>query len=91
MSRGPLEPQIHMNPTERRINQLLSDGKPHLKEEIHACLYDELSDIKTIRYHISTLRKVVRLLGEEIICEFANRRIMYRKVRLLVPQETPTH
>lgn len=71
------------SPTQVKILQLLSDGKPHTREEIHALLIDELCQIEMVSVHISRIRKHLRPKGEEIICELANRRIHYRHVRLL--------
>lgn len=70
-------------PTEQRILKLLSDGQRHKRKEIHACLFDELSELKTIRYHICMMRKVLRPKGEDIICEMYMGGLYYRHVRLL--------
>ncbi len=78
--------QITMTPTLQRFNQLLDDGESHLKEEFVALLWDEESDPDTtIRQHLSTLRKVLAILGEEIVCETAGfgRRVTYRKRKAL--------
>ncbi len=69
-------------PTEQRILNLLSDGLPHSREEIRHCLSDELAPKAAIRPHIASIRRVLRLLGEDIICEI-NPKICYRHVRLL--------
>lgn len=83
MSKEQQTLQITMTPTQARINQLLSDGKSHLKDELVGCLWDEQSEPETIRYHISTLRKVLEILGEEIICEMSGRRVSYRKAKIV--------
>jgi hypothetical protein len=62
---------------------LLADGQPHTRAELHALLWDEQGAITNIQPHLSQLRKVVRPQGGEIICEIANRRICYRHVLLL--------
>ncbi len=71
-----------MTPTHQRMLKLFSDGLPHTRRELHACLDDELSALATIQYHISTLRKLLPA-GEAIDCVFVNRRFCYRHVRLL--------
>lgn len=76
-------PANPFTPTQRRILEVLSDGMWHHREELKKCLYDELSRLKAVRDHISNMRKVLRPLGNDIICELANRRIGYRLVRLV--------
>lgn len=70
-------------PTESRLLSLLSDGLPHSKKELHACLYDSLGILNNIQAHISHLRSKIRPKGEDIVCEYAKRQIWYRHVRLL--------
>lgn len=72
-------------PTHKRMLEVLSDGLPHSRLEMHACLYDELGDIENIHYHISTLRKHLRKKGEDILIQIISRRPHYRHVRLLYP------
>ena len=69
--------------TEEAILRVLADGQPHSKLELHACLTDPLANVTTIQRHISCIRRVLRPLGEEIICEFATRRCFYRWVRIM--------
>jgi hypothetical protein len=75
--------QPKLTPTQQRMLDLLSDGLPHNKAELHALLWDNLSYANTIQVHISALRKVLRARGEDILCEFIHRRLHYRHVRLL--------
>lgn len=70
-------------PTEKRILAVLSDGLPHKRHEIHACLCDDLSGLTAIQAHISNIRKRLRAIGEEIVCELSGGTITYRHVRLL--------
>lgn len=67
----------------QRILVLLSDGMPHSKDEIRACLYDELGSDSTIKCHISHIRTGLRRKGEDILIQFISNRIYYRHVRLL--------
>lgn len=73
-------------PTQQAMLDVLADGLPHTFDELHACLLDDLSQISTIQFHISNLRKVLRPLGQDIICEVANRRKYYRHIRLLLSE-----
>jgi len=69
--------------TEKKIVNLLSDGLPHTREEVHDCLWDEEAPLTAIQMHISRIRAKIRPRGEEIVCELRHRTIHYRHVRLL--------
>lgn len=70
-------------PIQQRMLIVLSDGLPHPREELHACLDDELSPYSAIKAHLSSIRKILRPKGQDIICEIVHRRNMYRQIRLL--------
>ncbi len=70
-------------PTQLRMLAILADGLPHTREELHACISDDLAPLSAIRSHISLMRKKLRPKGEDVICELSWRRIHYRHVRLL--------
>jgi DNA-binding response OmpR family regulator len=81
---------IDYTPTEARILSVLSDGGRHSRDEIHACLNDNLSGPGTSRVHIHNLRKKLQALGEDIVCEMLfGRKRCYRHVRLLIPRDKP--
>lgn len=67
-----------MTPTQQRMLSLLSDGKAHSAEELHACLEDELSALSNVRAHVSNTRSILRSAGLTIVCE----RGCYRLMRL---------
>lgn len=69
--------------TQTAILAVLADGQLHTREELHACLPDELSGASAVRFHVSNIRKSLRPKGQDIICQLKNRRIFYRHVRLL--------
>lgn len=79
----PRPPNNGFTATEQRIIDLLSDGMPHTKEEIHGRLWDEMAEVRAITFHISNIRAKLRPRGQDIICEFNRRRIYYRHIRLL--------
>lgn len=60
---------------------VLADGKSHTREELHSCLVDDLGPLKNIRAHLTGIRKHLRPLGHDIVCEIRNRRVFYRQVR----------
>jgi hypothetical protein len=77
----------NFTPTQRAILSVLSDGEPHGRDELVACLSDDLANPNAIHYHLCPLRKILRAKGEDIICEYTKRRAQrYRHVRLLVTQ-----
>ena len=70
-------------PTEKRIINLLSDGRAHSREEIHELLEDELSPLSAINYHITNLRSKVKGRGLIILCVSVRRNLRYQLVREL--------
>lgn len=60
--------QVYLTKTQRLMLNLLADGAPHTRQELHACLWDEDGSITNIRAHISNVRKLLRPIGEDIIC-----------------------
>jgi hypothetical protein len=74
---------IKFTPTQQRLLKVLSDGMPHKREELMACLADGLSNPVTVNNHLADIRKFLRLIGQDIICEFIHRQRQYRHVRLL--------
>lgn len=67
--------------TERKVYNLLADGLPHAREEIHALLEDELSAMQAIKNHVSAVRKQVRKASYEIV--FDQRTLTYRMVQIV--------
>jgi DNA-binding CsgD family transcriptional regulator len=72
-------------PTEERMLAVLSDGDRHKKEELKACLADELAESpQIVNFHICNIRKKLQTKGQSIICEKGwGRQLYYRQVRLL--------
>lgn len=69
-----------LTPTQKRMYDLLSDGLPHSRRELHACLWDEMSRLATIERHLSTLREKLAAVGEGVM---AVNGVGYQLVRLL--------
>lgn len=74
---------IRFTSVQVRMLDVLKDGKPHTKEELFACLEDDMATMKAIRKHISLIRTQLRTIGEDVVCEFHARRFKYRHVRIL--------
>lgn len=70
-------------PTQKKLLAVLADGLPHSREELHACLWDEAGPLSNIQVHLSTIRKQLRLKGQDIVCEICHRAIHYRHVKLI--------
>jgi DNA-binding CsgD family transcriptional regulator len=70
-------------PTQQAMLRILADGNPHTKQELHKCLNDELQSLTSVKVHVSNIRKVLRLTGQDIACEMVNRATYYRQVRLV--------
>ncbi len=73
-------------PTQQAMLDVLADGLPHTRKELHACLPDELGALVNIQPHLCKLRKRLQQDGEDVICCLVNRSICYRYVRLIVPR-----
>ena len=74
--------QPHYTKTQRLMLNVLADGQRHTREELHACLEDDLAQMGTVNVHLVFLRKKLRDIGENIICEVCNRRNYYRRIKL---------
>lgn len=66
--------------TQQAMVDILSDGMPHTREELHACCGP--SSMSTIRFHLTYIRKKLPP-GEDILLRILNRRRYYQWVRLL--------
>lgn len=74
---------MRFTPTQQRILDILSDGMPHHRSELHRCLNDDMSSTKVLRGHIYLLREKLLKRGENILCEYFKGSFMYRHVRLI--------
>jgi DNA-binding response OmpR family regulator len=73
-------------PVQRRMLTMLWDGERHTKKELHTCLADDLGELRNVKHHIHALRKKLRPLGFDIVCEILDGHrgtSVYRQVRLL--------
>lgn len=68
--------------TEVRILKVLSDGHMHEKAHLQKCVNDELST-HAVNSHLRNIRRKLRPIGEDIICQFYDKKLFYRHVRLL--------
>jgi hypothetical protein len=73
----------HLTTTQKRMMAVLSDGLPHDRHELHACLDDELSALTAIQPHLTYIRKAIRGRGEDVLCVYHGRTVKYQHVRVL--------
>lgn len=71
-------------PTQQRMLTVLADGKSHAREELVACLNDELSNLNVMMY---TLRCRLRPIGQDVACELVNGATYYRQVRVVTTND----
>ena len=73
--------------TQLSLLETLSDGMRHqrseLVEELPGESIDERRKYRALSWQLCKMRKVLRMLGQEIICELYGRKIYYRHVRYL--------
>lgn len=76
--------QSKMTPIQKRIVNTLLDGGLHKREELLACLGDSEGQWANVLWHLTTLRKIIRPQGYDIICQAIQWTSRYRLIRLLV-------
>lgn len=73
--------------TEYLILEVLSDGEPHHRSELHSCLWDDGGALYNVNQHIYNLNRKLRPLGLDIVSIYRNRRSFYRWMRVYRPQD----
>lgn len=74
--------------TEQRLLDALSDGMCHSREELKGQLYTNgYGAESTLHGHIHRLRKKLKPLGQDIVCQVLYHKFYYRRVRIFVPDE----
>jgi len=72
-------------PTHKRMLAVLADGQPHTRQELHACLVDDLGPLSNVSYHLTTLKPKLQEIGQGIAC--VNGHGLYCLVRLITHRE----
>lgn len=57
-----------LTPTQRKMLRVLCDGEAHTRQELHACLPDELSALSSIHKHLHNLKAWLKPKGYLIRC-----------------------
>jgi hypothetical protein len=77
---------VELTPTQRRMLDVLADGEPHRKVELHACLDKPTGPLRNIATHLMMLRRELRRHGEDILTvREPGQETTYRYVRVLTP------
>lgn len=61
-------PAVQYTPIERRILDVLADGKPHSVDELRKCLDDDLAGETALMFHIFRIRKKLKPYGQYVRC-----------------------
>lgn len=67
-------------PTQKKLLEILADGKAHSRHELHAAICDEYDSMVNMQFHISAIRKRLPE-GEKIICELIVGTTHYRRIK----------
>lgn len=80
---------MDLTPTQRKMFDLLSDGAPHSRKEMEACLWDEASTrpADAVRNQVTKLRGALLPTGLDIVVRGANGTSTYRLMRPIGPGE----
>ena len=78
-----------LSPVHQRMLKVLGDGLPHKREELEACLMDDLGGPKATVIQLSKLRKVLQSKGLDVVCRALGGRNYHRwqLFRLYLPGE----
>ncbi len=74
---------MHLTATQTKIITLLADGLPHTREELFACLPDDMGNLDNVKQHISNIRAKLKPRGEDVVSRLVNGKWSYQHVRLL--------
>jgi hypothetical protein len=55
-------------PTEKRILNVLRDGQNHTKQELLACLNEDMPSKRLLSVTLFRIRKKLKTIGHDIVC-----------------------
>ena len=71
-------------PTQKRMVELLNDGEQHHMNELKRCLFDNAQgSAANVNCHLTAIRKKLRPIGRDVLCQFIEGESWFRQVRLL--------
>lgn len=74
---------IEFSPVQTKMMKILRDGQPHAKEELHKCLWDELSGPNAVNMQISYMRKKLLNCNHAILNQQIDGKVFFRLVMLI--------
>jgi DNA-binding CsgD family transcriptional regulator len=78
-----IQEKLSFTPTQKKIMDILSDGHPHLETDLIKLGIDEFANPRTLKMHLSMIRKKIRPKKREIISTRLHRKLYYQLVGLL--------
>ena len=72
-----------LSDTQIKILKMLSDGQRHKRTELMKLLPSGSTDYRALSAQITRLREKLKPHGQDIICEYNQRAIHYRHIRLI--------
>ena len=76
---------LRFTPTQEKLLAILADGAPHLRQELLDVFDDPMPTRKKLTNHLMAIRKVLRPIGHDIVCQLLYQKCYYRHVRILAP------
>lgn len=71
-----------LTPTQRRLIDMLNDGKRHTPAELWQCIDDEQSIRRNLNVHIQLLRRQLNSVGRDVVYESSGLGNGYRLVHV---------
>jgi hypothetical protein len=62
--------------------EILQDGRVHTIKELYTCLYDDLAPERNVHAHVTAIRKQLRPIGQDVLCNRPNGETVFRIVLL---------
>lgn len=68
---------------------ILADGEPHSRKELHACLPDELQALRMVADNIARIRKYLKTIDQNVLCVVTGTKLglCYQRVKTLKPRK----
>lgn len=78
---------FNFTPLQAKFMRLLSDGRPHTRDEIREAVEDPLYANYNISDLVMRVRRYLHPRGLDIVCVKPGRKTFYRLVRVITPGE----
>lgn len=74
---------LNFTDIQQKIYDVLLDDEPHKRMELVLSFTDAASNPKCLDPHLTRMRKLLRPIGQDIICQFHKRSNYFRLIRLV--------